>query len=46
MQNQTESSQFNVLGAGIDEKALQQLNPGWEGQIVHVAMNNIIKDMR
>ncbi len=37
----TGSIQFNVLGAEIDEEALQQLKPGWEGQIVHVAMNNI-----
>jgi len=37
----TGSIQFNVLGAEINEQALQQLNPGWEGQIVHFAMNNI-----
>jgi len=37
----TGSIQFNVLGAEIDENALQRLKPGWEGQIVHVAMNNI-----
>jgi len=37
----TGSIQFNVLGAEIDEEALQRLSPGWEGQIVHVAMDNI-----
>ncbi len=37
----TGSIQFNVLGAEIDEEALQRLRSNWEGQITQVAMNNI-----
>jgi len=41
----TGSIQFNVLGAEIDEETLQQLRSSWEGQIAHVAMNNIKSEL-